>query len=96
MMFILSMNYTDQGIRIIKESPKGTQAARELAKKMGVELKQVYLTTGDSDLMIVAETENDDNIVKFAMALSMLGNVRTRTARAWPIEEYQKLIAELP
>ena len=43
MQFIISMSFTDQGIRTIKDAPKRTQAARELAKKLGVEIKQLYL-----------------------------------------------------
>jgi uncharacterized protein with GYD domain len=96
MLFILSMNFTDQGIRAIKDAPKRATAARELAKKVGVEIKQVYLTSGDSDLVAIVETPNGDNIAKFSLALASLGNVRTRTARAWTQDEYQKLVAELP
>ncbi len=96
MMFILSLNFTDQGIRNIKDAPKRAQQARDLAKKVGVDIKQVYLTSGESDLVVMVEAPNGDNVAKFAMAISMQGNVRTRTARAWPLEEYQKLIAELP
>ncbi len=96
MIFILSLNWTDQGIRSIKDAPKRAQAARELGKKVGVEIKQVYLTSGESDLVVIAETASGDNMAKFAMALGMQGNVRTRTARAWPMEEFQKLVAELP
>ncbi len=96
MMFILSLNFTDQGIRGLKDAPKRAQAASEIAKKVGVELKQIYMTTGDADLVVLVEAPNGDNMVKFSMALSMLGNVRTRTARAWPMEEFQKLVAELP
>jgi uncharacterized protein with GYD domain len=57
----------------------------ELAKKVGVEIKEVYL-----------DTPNGDNVAKFAPALGALGNVRTRMARAWPQSEFQKLISELP
>ena len=96
MMFILSLNFTDQGIRGIKDAPKRVQAARELAKKVGVEIKQVYLTSGESDLLLMLETPNGDNVAKFALALGMLGNVHTRTARAWPAEEFMKLVADLP
>jgi uncharacterized protein with GYD domain len=96
MMFILSLNFTDQGVRGIKDAPKRAQAARDLAKKVGVEIKQVFMTTGDSDLVLMVETPNGDNVLKFAMALGMQGNVRTRTARAWPMEEFQKLVSELP
>jgi len=94
--FICSLNWTDQGIRAVKDAPKRAQAARDLAKKVGVELKQVYLTTGESDFLVIVEAPNGDNVAKFAMAISALGNVRTRTARAWSESEYQKLIGELP
>jgi uncharacterized protein with GYD domain len=96
MIFILSLNWTDQGIRGVKDSAKRAQAARELAKKVGVEIKQVYLTSGESDLVVIVETPNGDNMAKFAMALGMQGNARTRTARAWMMEEFQKLVSELP
>jgi uncharacterized protein with GYD domain len=94
--FMLSLNWTDQGIRGVKDAPKRTQAARDLAKKMGVEIKQVYLTSGESDLVIFLDTESGDNVAKFALALGALGNVRSRTARAWPEAEFVKLVAELP
>ena len=96
MLFIMSLNFTEQGIRNIKDAPKRAQAARELAKKLGVEIKHVYLTSGDSDLVVIADTANGDNMAKFALALGSQGNVRSRTARAWPMEEYAKLVAELP
>jgi uncharacterized protein with GYD domain len=95
-MFILSLNWTDQGIRSVKDAPKRSKAARTLAKKVGVEIKEMYLTSGDNDLLVIVDTPNGDNAAKFALALSTLGNVRTRTARAWPESEFQKLIAELP
>jgi uncharacterized protein with GYD domain len=96
MLFIVSLNFTDQGIRNIKDAPKRAQASRELAKKLGVDIKQVYLTSGDSDLIVVAETASGDNMAKLAMAIGSQGNVRTRTARAWTQEEYMKLVSELP
>ena len=94
--FILSLGWTEQGIRSIKDAPKRAQAARELAQKLGVEIKEVYLTSGDDDLLVIVDTPNGDNVAKFALALSSQGNVRTRTARAWPQAEFQKLIGELP
>ena len=96
MQFILSLNWTDQGIRGVKDAPKRAQAARDLGKKLGVEIKEIYLTSGDADVVIIVDTPNGDNIAKFAMALGAQGNVRTRTARAWPQAEMEKLISELP
>jgi uncharacterized protein with GYD domain len=95
-MFILSLNWTEQGIRSVKDAPKRAKAAQELAKKVGIQIKEVYLTSGDDDLLIIVDTPNGDNVAKFALALGSQGNVRTRTARAWPQSEFQKLISELP
>ena len=94
--FIMTGIWTDQGIRGVKEAPKRAQAARDLAKKLDVEIKQAFLTSGESDLLLILETPNADNIPKFAMAIGSLGNVRTRTVRAWPEPEMTKLISELP
>jgi uncharacterized protein with GYD domain len=94
--FMMSLNWTDQGIRAIKDSPKRSEAARDLAKKVGVEIKHLYLTAGDTDLVLFVDAPSGENVAKFALALSSLGNVRTRTARAWSAEEYRKIVSELP
>ena len=67
--FILSLNWTEQGIRSVKDSPKRAQAARDLGKKLGVEIKQVFLTSGESDLLLVVDAADGDSIAKFALAL---------------------------
>jgi len=94
--FLLSLSWTEQGVKAIKDFPKRAQAARDLGKKLGVEIEQVYLTTGDSDLLLILETSNGDNVAKFALAIASQGNVRTRMSRAWTEAEFGKLLAELP
>ena len=94
--FILALSWTDQGVRSVKDSPKRLGAGKELAKKMGVEIKQTFLTSGDQDLLVIVESPSGDNVAKFALALSALGNVRTRTMRAWSESEYQKIMSDLP
>jgi uncharacterized protein with GYD domain len=83
-------NPRDQG-----RSQAGAGGARA-RQKVGVEIKEVYLTSGDDDLLVIVDTPNGDNVAKFALALGAQGCVRTRTARAWPQSEFQKLISELP
>src|SRR5258708_38898413 len=95
-MFMCLLNWTEQGIRSVKDGPKRAKAAQELAKKVGVEIKEVYLTSGDDDLLLIVDTANGDNVAKFALALGSQGNVRSRISRAWPQSEFQKLISELP
>jgi uncharacterized protein with GYD domain len=96
MQFIVSLNFTERGIREIKDDLKRAQAAQDLAKKCGCEIKQIFLTSGEYDLLQIIETENPDNIAKYALANSSLGFVRSRTALAWPLEQATKIISELP
>jgi uncharacterized protein with GYD domain len=94
--FIITLSWTDQGIRNVKDASKRTAAARELGKKLGVELKQLFLTTGDSDLLVIVEAADGANVAKFCIAISAAGNARTKTVRAWPEAEAMKMIAGLP
>lgn len=94
--FIVRIDWTDQGIRNVKDAPKRSRAARELAKTLGVEIKEVYLTSGEHDILLLAEAPLGDHITKLALALSSQGNIRTCTSRAWPESEWTKLISELP
>jgi uncharacterized protein with GYD domain len=95
-LFIVSINWTDQGIRAVKDAPKRSEAAKSLAKKLGINIKEIYLTSGESDLVAICESPDDDAAAKFAMAIGSQGNIRTKTARAWTETEFTKLISELP
>jgi len=94
--YISLINYTDQGIRTIKDSPKRLDAAKKMLKELGGELKAMYLTLGSYDIVTIAEAPSDEVIAKFALAASSLGNVRTTTLKAFPEAEYRKIIQGLP
>jgi uncharacterized protein with GYD domain len=94
--YVSLINYTDQGVRNIKDSPKRLDAAKKLIKDMGGELKAVYLTMGAYDLVTVAEAPNDETVAKFVLTLAASGNVRTVTMKAFPETEYRKLVSTLP
>lgn len=94
--FALSLSWTDQGIRNIKDAPKRVQAAKDLGKKLGVTIKELYLTTGESDLLAIVDAPNGDDVAKMALTLGAAGNIRTRTSRAWTEAEFLKLVSELP
>ena len=94
--YISLINYSDQGIRNIKDSPKRLDAAKKHLKDMGGELKEFYLTLGSYDIVVVAEAPSDEAIARFVLAVSSLGNVRTTTLKAFPEAEYRKIVAGLP
>jgi uncharacterized protein with GYD domain len=94
--FLISMNWTDQAIRAIKQARQRADYGRELGKKFKVDYKALYMTSGDSDLLAIVDAPSEDDVAKFVLALSSRGNVRTHTRRAWPESEYLKMISELP
>jgi uncharacterized protein with GYD domain len=95
-LFIVTINWTDQGIKAIKDAPKRAQASRDLAKKMGAEIKEVYLTSGESDLLAIVDAPSGDAVAKLALTLGAQGNIRTKTVRAWTEGEFGKFVSELP
>jgi uncharacterized protein with GYD domain len=94
--FILTIDWTDKGINAIKDAPERGKASRALAKKLGVEVKEAYSTSGEHDLLVIVEAPHVENVTKFAFAISSLGNMRTRTSIAWTEAEWTKLVSELP
>jgi uncharacterized protein with GYD domain len=93
--FILMVDYTDQGIRTIKDSPKRLDAARDTAKRFGATIKEFYLCLGTHDIIAVVEADSDDAMAKFALSLASVGAVRTTTLRAFGEPEYRKIMGEL-
>ena len=93
---IMFINYTEQGIRNIKGSPKRADAARFLAKSCGAELKELYLTMGTYDLVAMVEASEDEAVAKFSLALDSIGNVRSFTMKAFSEQDYRKIIETLP
>jgi uncharacterized protein with GYD domain len=90
------MNWTEKGIQTIRDWPKRMKDARSYAKKVGVKIKDVYLTTGDDDLIAIIEARGADNVARFALGVGEYGNVRTRTVQAWTESELGKLVTGLP
>jgi len=88
------VNFTDQGIRNIKDSPKRAAALRELAKKQGVTVRDVYWTTGQYDMVVIAEG-TDDALTALLLSVSRLGNARTQTLRGMDEEAFQRVLAKV-
>jgi uncharacterized protein with GYD domain len=81
--YIVLGNYTDQGVRTIKDAPKRTEAVKEMAKKTGVVLKETFWTLGAYDFVSIIESPDDQTTLAFGMSVGALGNVRTQTLRAF-------------
>ena len=93
--YITLMNFTDQGIRNIKESPDRLAAFRMMAEKLGLTIKSVHYTVGNYDMVTVTEG-SDEACMSAALKLGSLGNVRTLTMRGYSPEEMKTILNKMP
>jgi uncharacterized protein with GYD domain len=93
--YISLINWTDQGVRNLKDSPKRLDSSKKALKKLGGELKAFYMTQGTYDGVIIFDVPNDEALTKFMLVSASAGNIRTSTMRAFPEAEYRKHIAAL-
>ena len=94
--YIMLLNYTQQGISKVKDSPHRAEAARALARECGAEMKDLYLTLGDTDIVAHVEADSDEAMARFALAVGSQGNVRTKTLRAFTEDEFHEIVQSLP
>ena len=93
--YIALLNFTDKGIASVKDTTRRATAAKEVARKFGVNLRDVYWTMGECDLVCVVEGDSEESIAAFDLALAMQGNVRSRSMRAFTAEEMDRVIGKL-
>ena len=90
--YIVLMNWTGDGIAQVKDSPKRLDAGRKLFKKLGVKLKDTYLTMGRYDLVCLMEAPDDETFAKAMLTLGSKGATRSETLKAFNEAEYRKII----
>ncbi len=93
--YISLTNWTDQGIRNVKDGAKRLDAAKQMIKDAGGELKAFYMTMGMYDIVTIIDAPSDEVAAKLLLSIGGLGNVRTTTLRAFTETETRKLISSL-
>jgi len=93
--YVILGNFTDQGIRGIKDTTKRAQAFRDLAKDMGSSIKDIYWTLGSYDVVLTMEAPDDETVATILMKVGSLGNLKSQTLRAFNETEINSLISRL-
>jgi uncharacterized protein with GYD domain len=94
--YIWLVNWTDQGIRNLKETTKRAKSFKEMAEKKGVKVKEILWTMGRYDLVLVIDAPNDETISSLTLALGMSGNVKTETLKSFSAQEMDQILKGLP
>ena len=75
---------------------KATALYERMLLKLGGEIKDVYVTNGQYDMLVIADVPDGDVMAKFVLAVGAQGNVRTTTCRGFTEDEFQKMVSDLP
>jgi len=90
------LRFTDKGLQNVKDSTKRAAAAKESGKKLGVNMRDIFWTTGEYDLVCVLEADSETALAAFALSVAGQGNVRIQTLRAYSAGEMDTILAKLP
>jgi uncharacterized protein with GYD domain len=93
--YVSLFQFTDQGIRAVKDTTKRAEAAKAMAAKVGVKSLDILWTLGPYDLVAIGEAPDDETMTAFALSLAALGNVKTSTMRAFRAKEVETILGKM-
>ena len=93
--YVLLLNWTDQGIKNVKDTIKRAESFKSYLEKRGGTLTDLFYTFGQYDLVVTAELPSDEIAMSVSLGTGALGNVRVTTLKAFGLDETRKIIGEL-
>ena len=93
--YVTLSNFTDQGIRSIKDTVKRAEAFRKAAKESGVTIKDILWTQGQYDLITIMEVSDEASSTALALNVAKMGNIRGQTLRAFTAAEMEKTLEKV-
>jgi uncharacterized protein with GYD domain len=93
--YVSLIQFTDQGIRNIKDTAKRGEAAIAEAEKMGMKIVEEFWTMGAYDVVVLFEAPDDETMSVFTLQIGALGNVKSQTLRAFRRNEMEAILAKI-
>src|SRR5256886_3712769 len=93
--YVSLIQFTEQGIRNIKDTVKRGDAAIAEAEKMGMKIIEEFWTMGAYDVVVMFDAPNDETMSAFLLKIGSMGNVKSHTLRAFRKEEMKGILAKL-
>ena len=71
--YIALVNFTDQGVRHIRQTTDRAKSLARAASNAGIEIKNIYWTLGRFDAVFIADAPDVETITAFALSMGSLG-----------------------
>ena len=93
--YVTLFNWTNQGVKDIKNAPARFEATNKLTESMGVKILGLYVTMGEYDIVAVTEGPSDEVASATALSIACRGNAKTVTMRAFTEGEFSAILKKL-
>ena len=93
--YVVLVNWTEQGLKDVKQTAERTDGGAKLAEKHGLEFERAYWTVGPYDMIAIFAAPDDEAMSAHLLEICSLGNVRTTMLRAFDEEEMSGILQRL-
>jgi uncharacterized protein with GYD domain len=93
--YVVLTSFTDKGAHDVKDTIGRADKFKEMVKKAGCTVKDMYWTMGACDAVVILEAPDDETATALSMSVAARGNVRTQTMRAFPAADMAKILDKL-
>ncbi len=93
--YVMLGNFTDQGVRNVKETRKRADAFRDLSERAGVTVKEMYWCLGQYDIVAIVDAPDEETTTALTLSVASLGNIRTQTLRAFSSDDMNRILAKM-
>ena len=93
--YVVLASFSDQGIKNVKQTIERADAFKQMAKKAGATVKDMYWTIGSRDVVVICDAPDDETATSLLLSVGSRGNVRSETLRAFSFEEMKKILDKM-
>jgi uncharacterized protein with GYD domain len=93
--YIILWNYTNEGIKNVKESPKRADAFKSKIENAGGKLIDTYYTFGKYDGVSIVDAPTDETLMSCLLSVESQGKARSVTLKAFSYDEATKIIQNI-
>lgn len=90
------MSFTDKGLQGVKSTTQRAAAAKEVASRFGVNMREILWTMGECDMVCILEAKDEPSLAAFSLDIATQGNVRAKSMRAWTAAEMDQILTKVP
>ncbi len=93
--YIILINWTEEGIKNVKESPQRFNAFRKALQDAGGKVVGFYLTMGRYDMVVITEGPSDEAAASLILSTASRGAIRTETMKAFTEDQYREIVSKV-